>query len=130
MQIGNTPDGSRMLGAPGKQLSEKEFIAAITSEEDIYRLPEYVTSFLLARDVELEFSNLDSEAFHHTVATFTQETETSNFLFVQTSKTKTSSSKESTSKVHRTATGMKIKIAGAQVIGYYTQKLPKFPAGA
>ena len=127
MQIGNTPNNIRVLGAPGKELSEKAFIAAITKEDIIYRLPEYVTSFLLARDMEMEFSELDGKAFRDTVSTFTSETESKTRLLSSSTNTKTSSNYESKSKVHRTASGMKIKIAGAQVIGYYTQKLPKFP---
>ena len=119
-----------MFGAPGQGLSEKQFVEAITNEETIYRLPEYVTSFLLARDIEMEFSNLDSKAFRDTVSLFTKETETLNIFWYSKEKTKTSGRTQSKSKVHRTTSGLKIKIAGAQVIGYYTQKLPKFPAGA
>ena len=131
IQIGSIPPNTKVLGAPGKGLSEKEFIAAITNEEVIYRLPEYVTSFLLARDVELEFSNINRKTFRETVSCMSKNSvscpSTSQFLFFSTTK---SSSFRSTSKVHRTANGMKIQIPGAQVIGYYTQKLPKFPAGA
>ena len=134
LQIGNSPSGAKVLGAPGKSLPEKDFIAAVNAgdggvDDIVYRLPEYVTSFLLARDTELEFSNLNRKAFRDTVSTFTKETHTTQYFFYKSTKTKTRSSHTSTSKVHRTANGMKIMIPGAQVIGYYTQKLPQFPAG-
>ena len=116
-----------MRGAPGKGLSEKEFIEAITQEDVIYRLPEYVTSFLLARDIEMEFSNINRKTFRETVSCMSKNSVSCNSQFLFFSATKSSSS-SSTSKVHRTANGMKIQIPGAQVIGYYTQKLPKFPA--
>ena len=137
MQIGNTPDGIQLLGAPGKQISEKEFIAKITQESVIYRLPEYVTSFLLARDVELEFDgSFNRNVYRNTVSCMTRSCPANYFYFSTSipiasySRSSGQTSKSSKSKVHRTANGMKIQIPGAQVIGYYTQKLPRFPAEA
>ena len=114
-------------------MSEKDFIDAITAENGgpndvVYRLPEYVTSFLLARDVELEFSNLNQETFRDTMSSTTQHAVTGNFLAFSAKFAYTNAKSNMASKVHRTANGMKIVIPGAQVIGYYTQKLPKFPA--
>ena len=122
-----------MYGSPGKGLSETDFIAAIKSgdggpDDVIYRLPEYVTSFLIARDVELEFSNVNRRTVRDTVSTFTQHSGHASFFCFSSSFSYSKSNYRSTSKVHRTANGMVIKIPGAQVIGYYTQKLPKFPA--
>ena len=133
VQVDNTATGAKVLGAPGKSLSEKDFINAITVEKGgpddiIYRLPEYVTSFLLARDVELEFSNLNKETFRNTMSSVTQHAVTGNFLAFSANFAHTNAKSNTASKVHRTANGMKIVIPGAQVIGYYTQKLPKFPA--
>lgn len=123
-----------MYGAPGKSLSEKDFIEAITvgdgdkPDDTIYRLPEYVTSFLIARDVELEFSNVNRKTFRETVSSFTHHSGHASFLCFSSSFSYSNSEHKSKSKIHRTANGMLIKIPGAQVIGYYTQKLPKFPA--
>ena len=121
-----------MLGSPGKGLSEIDFINAITGgdgpDKTIYRLPEYVTSFLLSRDIELEFSNVKRRSFRDTVSTFTHHSAYASFFCFSASFSSTKSTYNSKSSVHRTANGMVIKIPGAQVIGYYTQKLPKFPA--
>lgn len=121
-----------MLGSPGKGFSEIEFINKINGDssgtDTIYQLPEYVTSFLLAREVELEFSNINRRAFRDTVSTFTHHSAHANFFCFSASFSSTRSNYQSRSSVHRTANGMTIKMPGAQVIGYYTQILPKFPA--
>ena len=123
-----------MRGAPGKTLSEKEFIDAITAgdgaraDQVIYRLPEYVTSFLIAKDVELEFSNVNRKTFRETMSSFTRHSGHASFLCFSSSFSYSKSDSKSKSRLHRTANGMLIKIPGAQVIGYYTQKLPRFPA--
>ena len=131
-QVSNTDSGGKVLGSPGRGLSEIEFINAINSgdgpDDTLYKLPEYVTSFLLARDIELEFSNVDRSAFRNTVSSFTRFSSHVNFFCFSASYSSTRSNYNSKSSVHRTSNGMVIKIPGAQVIGYYTQKLPKFPA--
>ena len=112
--------------------SEIEFINAINGDinkrDTMYKLPEYVTSFLLARDIELEFSDINKRTFHDTVSTFTQSSAHASFFCFSASFSSSSSNYNSRSSVHRTANGMKIKMPGAQIIGYYTQILPKFPS--
>ena len=132
-QVGNTESGGTLLGSPGKGLySEIDFINKIKGNVDngdtIYQLPEYVTSFLLARDFELEFSNIAQSTFHRTVSTFTHTSAHASFFCFSASFSSSSSNYKSRSSVHRTANGMKIKMPGAQIIGYYTQILPKFPS--
>ena len=132
-QIGNTESGGTLLGSPGKGLySEIDFINKINGDankgDTMYQLPEYVTSFLLARDIELEFSDVNSRTFRDTVSTFTHSSAYASFFCFSASFSSSSSSNyNSRSSVHRTANGMKIKMPGAQIIGYYTQILPKFP---
>ena len=132
IQVANTDSGGKVLGSPGKHLSEKEFMDAITEADGpgktIYRLPEYVTSFLLAKDVELEFSNMQRSSFRDTLSTFTHHSSHVSFFCFSASFSSTKSNYKSRSSVHRKANGMVIKMPGAQIIGYYTQKLPKFPA--
>lgn len=119
-----------MYGSPGKHLTELDFMNAVKGDESnkIYRLPEYVTSFLLAREVELEFSKVDRNTFSETVSTFTRHSAHCSFLCFSASFSSTKSDYNSRSSVDRTANGMRISIPGTQLIGYYTQKLPKFPA--
>lgn len=133
--MANAGTGQNVLGSPGTHLTETDFINAVSGgdgpDDFIYRLPEYVTSFLLAKDIELEISSKSGNFYH----TFMRETSYSRFsaevnvLFFKASVTAESSksSSEARTRIHRTANGLKMKIPGAQVIGYYTRVLPKFP---
>ena len=132
-QMTNT-DGNRLtLGAPGSHLTEIEFIKAMTSgdgdgpNEVYYRLPEYVTSFLLAKEIELELSNINENTARTYLDYSIKGRGEGNFLFFGFKGSVTSQGSTSRTRFYRTANGMKIKVPGAQVIGYYTQKLPKFP---
>ena len=130
-QIGNTESGGKVLGSPGRGSSEIDFINKINADstgDTIYQLPEYVTSFLLAREVELEFSNINRRTFRDTVSTFTRHSAHASFFCFSASFSSTRQNYQSRSSVHRTANGMTITMPGAQVIGYYTQILPKFPS--
>ena len=132
LQISNTESGGKLLGSPGRGYSEIEFINEINGKAErrdtMYQLPEYVTSFLLARDIELEFSKINRKTFSETVSTFSHTSAHASFFCFSASFSSSSSNYKSRSSVHRTANGMKIKMPGAQIIGYYTQILPKFPA--
>ena len=131
-QVGNTESGGKVLGSPGKGYSEVDFINKINGDasgtDTIYQLPEYVTSFLLSREVELEFSNVNRRTFRDTVSTFTRHSAYASFFCFSASFSSTRSNYQSRSSVHRSANGMTISMPGAQVIGYYTQILPKFPS--
>ena len=96
-------------------------------------MPEYVTSFLLARNVKLQFSGLDSssvsKAMHLIVGGHFNAELTSNIgltLFNLESSAGFQKGKQSVM-ADRTANGMAIHIPGAQIIGYYTQVMPQFP---
>ena len=130
-QVSNSEDGSRVLGSPGSHLTEYQFINAISGgggpDTTTYRLPEFVSSFLLVKDLELEISNMKSQKsfFRAFVKSDTVKRGFSNNFYFGTS----TSDSSSHSRVYKTANGMKIKVAGAQLIGYYMQKIPKFPLG-
>lgn len=49
------------------------------------------------------------------------------FLFFRVRHSKTKTKQVSHVVASKTASGMKIKIPGAQIIGYYTETIPKFP---
>ena len=133
--MSNAEGGQRVLGSPGPHLTEPDFINAVSGgdgpDDFIYRLPEYVTSFLLAKDIELEISSKSNTLFRSFMkqTSYTRTTRERNYIFFKTSVTTESSYSSSTkvTRVHRTADGFKLKIPGAQVIGYYTRVLPKFP---
>ena len=113
-------------------MTEEEFLQAISDVDGgnsaRYRLPEYVTSFLLARDIELEFSGVDANTVRNTLDEYSQTSGSGGFLFFRASASVTKSNHWSQVTAQRTANGMTIKIPGTQLIGYYTEKLPKFPS--
>ena len=128
-QLANTVNNGKVLGSPGSHLSESDFIDAISGGEgpdDVsYRLPEFVTSFLLAKDIEMEIVSKSSalyQSFMHSSLQWEYIT-----FFSLKSNTGSNEKQSARTRVHKTSTGMKIKIPGAQVIGYYTQKIPRFP---
>ena len=131
LQVSNTGTITT-LGAPGRYLTEKEFINAMLAGDKpgdvVYRLPEYVTSFLLAKDIDFEISNTH-KSFFDTFMESTADASASGkaLFFFKASVSEFSNTKDARTRLYKTANGMKIKIPGAQMIGYYTQKLPMFP---
>lgn len=81
----------------------------------------------MARKIELEFSGLDSETVTSTMSEMSHTSGGGGFLCFRASASKTKTKDTSHVQVKRTSNGMSIKIPGAQMIGYYTQILPKFP---
>ena len=92
-----------------------------------YLLPEYVTSFLLARNVKLQFSGLDSSSVSHAMQMMAGGSISGSYdMFSMSASVGIGREKQSVT-ADRTANGMIINIPGAQVIGYYTQVMPQFP---
>ena len=113
--------------SPGPQ-KEKALRDAINGlNSNLYLFPEYITSFVLARDVKIHFSGVDASSVSHamqmmvggafsgSISTFSL---TPTFGFDRTKQSVTAD---------RTADGMIINIPGAQIIGYFTEVLPRFP---
>jgi hypothetical protein len=129
---------SQFQVSPGPS-SEKEFISK--ASQKIYRLPQYVTGFLLARDVEMEFRGLNQQTTQSIIRSSYQSYSSSSsssysggwgpFSFASSSdySSSFSSSRRYSASFQASATtsGLKIRIPGSQVIGYYTQVVPKFP---
>ena len=127
-QVEDDGKGHTTFASPGIGMSEENFIHEILGENGRqYRLPEYVTSFLLARDVELEFSGVDASTVRDTLDQYSHTSGSGGFLFFHAHASVTKNSHWSQVTAERTANGMTIKIPGTQLIGYYTQKVPKFP---
>ena len=108
-------------------MTETAFYETLIKDDIRYLLPEYTTSFLLARNVELDFKGVDSSTVMSSLSIFSHSGVDANFLFFHASHSATSSNQASSVETKKTADGMKIKIPGAQLIGYYTKKLPRFP---
>ena len=95
--------------------------------KNIYLMPEYVTSFLLARNVKLQFSGLDSSSVSKAMQMVAGASITGSYkMFSFAASVGIQKGKQSVT-ADRTANGMVIHIPGAQIIGYYTQVMPQFP---
>ena len=103
----------------------------ITKEDETYLLPEYVTGLLLSRNVNLEFRGISASQSARAVHRFSSYSYSARGGFgpwsARVSGGKTKSSSHRTFKMESTSNGLRVSIPGAQVIGYYTQVMPKFP---
>ena len=104
-------------------LNESEYVNAALKTQ----LPEYTTGFLLAKDVSMRFRGVSNNATSHAL----QESASGTFSggFGPFSVSSSFSYGHVSTKVHVSAqsNGLQIDIPGAQIIGYYTSVLPKFP---
>ena len=113
--------------SPGPK-TERELRDAIGgTTSSLYLLPEYVSSFLLARDVKLQFSGVDANTVSHSVQMMAGGSFSGSYgMYSLSASVGLGKTKQSVT-ADRTANGMIINIPGAQVIGYYTEVLPRFP---
>ena len=110
---------------PGSEDDLRKYISGEGKHH--YLLPEYVTSFLLARNVKLQFSGLDSSSVSHAMQMMAGGSISGGYdMFSFSASVGIGREKQSVT-ADRTTNGMIINIPGAQVIGYYTQVLPQFP---
>ena len=109
--------------APGP-MDEERFMA----EAHDHMLPQYVNSFLLAKDIELEFRGVSAKTSAHMLSRNVKGTlgiSYGPFNLGSGSVGYGSTSKSTSTEV--TANGIRISVHGAQVIGYYTTVVNKFP---
>lgn len=111
--------------SPGPH-SEVEFISKIVPGSG-YVLPQYVTGLLLSRNVVLDFSNTDIRHAARAVRSSYSASASGGFGFWSASFSFNHGRSHSTARFEQTSTGLRVSIPGAQVIGYYTQIVPKFP---
>ena len=90
-------------------------------------MPEYVTGFLLARNVKLQFSELNQKSANHLTQLMVGASFSASFGAFSLSAAVDKNKIKQKMTADRTANGMVINIPGAQIIGYYTTVLPKFP---
>ena len=95
--------------------------------KNLYLLPEYVTSFLLARNVKLQFSGLDSSSVSHAMQMIAGSSFSASYNMFSVSASVGIGKEKQRVTADTTANGMIINIPGAQVIGCYTQVMPQFP---
>ena len=121
----NTAKSTYVSPPPGNEKDLRDYINGNAGH--LYLLPEYVTSFLLARNVKLQFSGLDSSSVSHAMQMMAGGSISGSYdMFSMSASVGIGREKQSVT-ADRTANGMIINIPGAQVIGYYTQVMPQFP---
>ena len=115
--------------SPGHVEGEDNFIHIIT--RDAYLLPEYVTGLLLSRNVNIEFLEISAAQAARAVRTSSSSSfsVSGRFGFWKggVSGGRRSSTSHRTFSAESSSNGLRISIPGAQIIGYYTHVMPKFP---
>ena len=92
-----------------------------------YQLPEYTTGFLLAKDISMHFQGVDSITTSHAVQESASARLSGSYGPFSASASFSYGHSSSNLQVSSQANGLQIDIPGAQIIGYYTSVLPKFP---
>ena len=122
---------TNFLVSPGDDLTENDFLNKVRNRT-VYYLPHYASGLLLSRNVEVEFRDLNSSAVYQALqqsSSFSSDFSVGGF-WAGSAKASASGSWEnsvSSAKVEGSETGLRVKIPGAQIIGYYTQHVPRFP---
>ena len=110
---------------------EDAFINEITKRDANYLLPEYVTGLLLSRNVNIELRGIDvshaGRAVHSASRSSYSARAGFGFWSASVSAGHSSSRSSKTYSMESSSDGLRITIPGAQVIGYYTQVMPRFP---
>ena len=109
--------------SPGAMSNE---IRYVTLAKDCL-LPEYTTAFLLAKDLSLKFRGADSNTTSHAVQMSASAHLKGSYGPFSASASFSYGHQSSNLKVSSLSDGLQIDIPGAQIIGYYTSVLPKFP---
>ncbi len=113
--------------SPG-ELSEINFVNKIQpGNAQKYLLPQYVTGLLMSRNIELDFETDNLEYSTRAVRESYSASLSGGFGPWSASFSFNHGRSHSTTRIETTATGLRVNIPGAQVIGYYTQVVPKFP---
>ena len=113
-----------MVISPGP-MTEKEFIDKLNSK-DKYILPEFVHAFLLAKDIEIEFMGVDSEIENYALEKSVKGQLQGSLGCFSVSSSSFDYS-ETGIEAESSVNGIKIKVPGSQIIGYFTTILPCFP---
>ena len=113
--------------SPGP-LTQKEFKSAVGGlSSNLYCLPEYVSSFLLVKDLKLEFSGMDSASISRAMQLVAIGEFSGSYNMISLDAAEDSNKEAQKVTADRTTSGMIISVPGTQIIGYYTNVLPKFP---
>ena len=114
--------------SPGSTPEEAFVTAAQSTDTDTtYLLPQYATAFLLAKDVSLEFSGMSASVQASSLSEAASASVKASYGPYHASASFSYANQRSHMKAESTSDGLRITIPGAQIIGYYTDIIPKFP---
>ena len=113
--------------SPGPSGDDADFTREALDQSKNYLIPQYITGLLLCRNLTLEFSNVAKESTYSFVATSLETSLSVGYGPFSLSASYSRSSQKSSFEASATATGLRIRVPGVQMIGYYTEVTPKFP---
>ena len=82
----------------------------------------------LPKDISLEYRGVDATTVNQAIKASAAATSGAGYGPFKGSASMTASGEVSSVQAESTADGLRIKIPGAQIIGYYANIIPKFPA--
>lgn len=106
---------------------ENAFVDSVNTTAVTYLLPQYATAFLLAKDVSLEFSGMSASVRASSLSESASAHVSGHYGPFRASASFSYANQQSRMKAESTADGLRITIPGAQIIGYYTDIVPRFP---
>lgn len=118
-----------ILVSPGPGENDEEYSKTVTDALEVnpYHIPQYITGLLLCRNLTLEFGGLDQTSSYKFVATSMSTSVSVGYGPFSLSASYSRSNQKSSFEASSTATGLRIRVPGVQMIGYYTEVPPKFP---
>ena len=115
--------------SPGPFETDADFVSS--QKTTTYRLPQYITGLLLCRNLTLEFEDVQGQQYssysYALIAASLDVGADVNWGIFKLSARYARSSQKSSFEASKTATGLRIRVPGVQMIGYYTEVTPKFP---
>ena len=123
----DTGESTYVSPPPSSENELRNYINGVGNHH--YLLPEYVTSFLLARNLKVEFSGLEAHSTSVAVQLFNDFKAGVSYEMFSLSVPSQVSVGNNHTTATRTTSGLILTIPGIQLIGYYTQVMPEFPRG-
>ena len=113
--------------SPGPFATDRQFVTTAQDKRSNYHIPHYLTGLLLARNVDLEFSGMNRQSSYRFVATSLSTRSRFGWGPFSVSTSYNRNTQSSRFEATSTETGIRVRIPGVQLIGYYTQVTPEFP---
>lgn len=116
--------------SPSPSSTDRDFVQRVQDPAQNYVIPQYLTGLLLARNVVLEFNGLAKTEQNKLVAKSTVSGFGLGWGFFSVNIGLQANRQKASFEASVSATGLKVRIPGVQLIGYYTEVTPEFPIQA